>query len=50
LLALRRLGYDASSGGAIFHEGKRLFNVNGHLMTFEEARAPDGRRNAGERR
>jgi hypothetical protein len=38
LSELRRLGYDASSAGAVSQEGKMLFRVNGHLMTFDEAR------------
>jgi hypothetical protein len=38
LADLRRLGYDAGSSGAVSHEGKMLLNVNGHLMTFDEAR------------
>jgi len=36
---LRRLGYDTSGAGAVSHEGKMLLNVNGHLMTYDEARA-----------
>ncbi|SPF44583.1 hypothetical protein SBA4_3230017 [Candidatus Sulfopaludibacter sp. SbA4] len=36
---LSRLGYDASGAGAVSAEGKMLLNVNGHLMTFDEARA-----------
>jgi hypothetical protein len=37
LSELRRLGYDASSAGAVSQEGKILFKINGHLMTFDEA-------------
>jgi len=36
---LRRLGYDASGAAAVSHEGRILLNVNGHLMTYDEARA-----------
>jgi len=36
---LRCLSYDASGAGAVSAEGRVLLNVNGHLMTFDEARA-----------
>jgi len=29
---------DATSAGAVSHEGKMLFKINGQLMTFDEAR------------
>jgi hypothetical protein len=39
LADLRRRGYHAGSAGAVSHEGKMLLDVNGHLMTFDEARS-----------
>lgn len=38
LSELGRLGFDAGSAGAVSHEGKMLLDINGHLLTADEAR------------